>query len=94
MNEIKMHIPAKIGDYTDFYSSKEHATNVGIMFRGKDNALQPNWLHLPVGYHGRSSSIVLSGTNIIRPKGQIQLDKNDPSKQTIYFTNFKRILLA
>jgi fumarylacetoacetase len=51
------HLPASIGDYTDFYSSREHATNVGIMFRGKDNALQPNWLHLPVGYHGRSSSV-------------------------------------
>ncbi|KAL7448144.1 hypothetical protein ACHAWC_000390, partial [Mediolabrus comicus] len=51
------HLPATIGDYTDFYSSREHATNVGIMFRGVDNALQPNWLHLPVGYHGRSSSV-------------------------------------
>lgn len=51
------HLPASIGDYTDFYSSREHATNVGIMFRGKENALQPNWLHLPVGYHGRSSSV-------------------------------------
>ena len=51
-----------IRDYTDFYSSREHATNVGIMFRGKENALMPNWLHLPVGYHGRASSIVLSGS--------------------------------
>jgi len=84
MNEIRLHLPAKIGDYTDFYSSREHATNVGIMFRGKDNALQPNWLHLPVGYHGRSSSVVLTGTNIIRPKGQIQLDKNDPSLGSKY----------
>ncbi len=65
-----MHLPATIGDYTDFYSSKEHATNVGIMFRGKDNALMPNWLHLPVGYHGRSSSIVVSGTPVRRPIGQ------------------------
>ena len=54
-----MVLPAKIGDYTDFYSSRDHATNVGIMFRGKDNALQPNWLHLPVGYHGRASSVVV-----------------------------------
>eukprot|EP01099_Mayorella_cantabrigiensis_P002755 TRINITY_DN221_c0_g1_i2.p1 TRINITY_DN221_c0_g1~~TRINITY_DN221_c0_g1_i2.p1 ORF type:complete len:269 (-),score=77.57 TRINITY_DN221_c0_g1_i2:651-1403(-) len=67
---VKMHLPANIGDYTDFYASREHATNVGIMFRGKDNALQPNWLHLPVGYHGRSSSVVVSGTPIKRPCGQ------------------------
>jgi fumarylacetoacetase len=60
----------RFGDYTDFYSSKEHATNVGIMFRGKENALMPNWLHLPVAYHGRASSIVVSGTDITRPKGQ------------------------
>jgi fumarylacetoacetase len=57
MIDVKMHMPALVGDYTDFYSSREHATNVGIMFRGKDNALQPNWLHLPVGYHGRASSV-------------------------------------
>eukprot|EP00580_Thalassiosira_gravida_P004519 CAMPEP_0201624026 /NCGR_PEP_ID=MMETSP0493-20130528/354_1 /ASSEMBLY_ACC=CAM_ASM_000838 /TAXON_ID=420259 /ORGANISM="Thalassiosira gravida, Strain GMp14c1" /LENGTH=577 /DNA_ID=CAMNT_0048093789 /DNA_START=36 /DNA_END=1766 /DNA_ORIENTATION=- len=54
---VLYHLPAKIGDYTDFYSSREHATNVGIMFRGKENALQPNWLHMPIGYHGRSSSV-------------------------------------
>lgn len=78
--EVGMHLPATIGDYTDFYSSRDHATNVGIMFRGKDNALQPNWLHLPVGYHGRASSVVLSGTPVTRPKGQLQLDKEDPSK--------------
>ena len=63
--------PVKIGDYTDFYSSKDHATNVGKMFRDPDNALLPNWLHIPVGYHGRASSIVVSGTNIKRPQGQI-----------------------
>ena len=61
-NEVELHVPVKIGDYTDFYASKEHATNVGIMFRGKENALMPNWTHLPVGYHGRASSVVLSGT--------------------------------
>ena len=77
-----MHLPAAIGDYTDFYSSREHATNVGIMFRGVDNALQPNWLHLPVGYHGRASSVVASGTPVVRPKGQLQLDKADPTKGT------------
>ncbi len=68
--DVTMHMPVDIGDYTDFYSSKEHATNVGIMFRGKENALMPNYLHLPVGYHGRASSIVASGTDIRRPQGQ------------------------
>lgn len=67
-----MHLPADIGDYTDFYSSIHHATNVGIMFRGKENALMPNWKHLPVGYHGRASSVVVSGTPIRRPLGQTQ----------------------
>ncbi|WP_457610121.1 fumarylacetoacetase [Lutibacter sp.] len=70
MNDIEMLLPIDVGDYTDFYSSKEHATNVGMMFRGKDNALMPNWLHMPVAYHGRSSSIVVSGTPIHRPYGQ------------------------
>ena len=69
-SEVEMVLPAAIGDYTDFYSSREHATNIGIMLRGKDNALQPNWLHIPVGYHGRSSSVVISGTDVRRPKGQ------------------------
>ncbi len=67
---VVMHLPVLTRDYTDFYSSREHATNVGIMFRGKDNALMPNWLHLPVGYHGRASSIVVSGTPVVRPHGQ------------------------
>ncbi|MCB9473590.1 MAG: fumarylacetoacetase [Candidatus Delongbacteria bacterium] len=69
--EVEMLLPARIGDYTDFYSSREHATNVGIMFRGKENALMPNWLHLPVAYHGRASSVVVSGTAFHRPWGQI-----------------------
>ncbi|XP_074090114.1 fumarylacetoacetase isoform X2 [Macrotis lagotis] len=73
-----MHLPATIGDYTDFYSSRQHATNVGIMFRGKENALMPNWLHLPVGYHGRASSIVVSGTPIRRPVGQLCPDETKP----------------
>lgn len=68
--EVEMLLPVEVGDYTDFYSSREHATNVGNMFRGKDNALMPNWLHLPVGYHGRASSIVVSGTPVRRPMGQ------------------------
>jgi fumarylacetoacetase len=70
IKDVEMLLPINVGDYTDFYSSKEHATNVGLMFRGKENALMPNWLHVPVGYHGRSSSIVVSGTSIRRPYGQ------------------------
>ncbi|MBI1192760.1 MAG: fumarylacetoacetase [Bacteroidetes bacterium] len=66
----EMQVPVQIGDYTDFYSSIDHATNVGTMFRDPNNALLPNWKHLPVGYHGRASSIVVSGTPIRRPKGQ------------------------
>ncbi|XP_006033508.1 fumarylacetoacetase isoform X2 [Alligator sinensis] len=73
-----MHLPAEIGDYTDFYSSLHHAMNVGIMFRGKENALNPNWLHLPVGYHGRASSVVVSGTPIHRPLGQTRPDDAKP----------------
>lgn len=64
-----MQLPVFIRDYTDFYSSYSHAYNVGVMIRGPDNAIQPNWMHLPVGYHGRASSIVLSGTDVRRPKG-------------------------
>ncbi len=74
----RMLLPARIGDYTDFYSSREHATNVGTMFRGKENALMPNWLHLPVGYHGRASSIVISGTDVRRPWGQTKPDDSPP----------------
>ena len=70
MENVEMHLPVDIGDYTDFYSSKEHATNVGKMFRPDGEPLMPNWLHLPVAYHGRASSVVLSGTDIVRPKGQ------------------------
>jgi fumarylacetoacetase len=72
MNEVEMCMPVKIPNYTDFYSSEEHATNVGSLFRDPKNALLPNWKHMPVGYHGRASSIVVSGTNIHRPKGQIK----------------------
>jgi len=71
IDSVETLLPVEIGDYTDFYSSIEHATNVGKMFRDPENALLPNWKHIPVGYHGRSSSIVVSGTNIHRPKGQI-----------------------
>lgn len=69
-SEAQMHMPIAVGDYTDFYSSLEHATNVGKMFRDPENALLPNWKHIPVGYHGRASSIIVSGQPIYRPKGQ------------------------
>lgn len=69
-SDARMHMPVCIGDYTDFYSSMEHATNVGKMFRDPEHALLPNWKHIPVGYHGRASSVVVSGTPICRPKGQ------------------------
>ena len=78
VNDVNMCMPVQIGDYTDFYSSKEHATNVGIMFRDPANALLPNWLWIPVGYHGRSSSVIISGQDIHRPKGQIKPDDNEP----------------
>lgn len=69
-DKVEMCMPVEVGDYTDFYSSRDHATNVGTMFRDPDNALLPNWLHIPVGYHGRASSIIPSGQSIKRPKGQ------------------------
>lgn len=75
MTEVTMHLPVDVGDYTDFYSSREHATNVGSLFRDPDKALLPNWRHLPVAYHGRASSIVVSGTPVRRPRGQVK--KND-----------------
>src|SRR5207249_11365054 len=72
MADVKLHLPIAVSGYTDFYSSKEHATNVGVMFRGKDNALQPNWLHMPIGYNGRASTVVVSGTPVRRPRGQLK----------------------
>src|ERR1700730_15598103 len=68
MANAKLHLPIAVAGYTDFYSSKEHATNVGTMFRGKDNALQPNWLHMPIGYNGRASTVVVSRTKVRRPR--------------------------
>ena len=72
IREAKLHMPFTVSGYTDFYSSREHATNVGVMFRGKDNALQPNWLHMPIGYNGRASTVVVSGTRVKRPRGQLK----------------------
>jgi len=76
--DCTMHLPINVGDYTDFYSSEQHAYNVGCMFRDPNNALLPNWKHIPVGYHGRSSSIIESGVAIHRPKGQQKPDDSPP----------------
>ena len=77
--KVQTHVPLRIGDYTDFYVGKNHAYNVGVLFRGPDNALQPNYTHLPVAYHGRASSIVVSGTPVRRPWGQILGDDKKPT---------------
>lgn len=80
-DQVEMMLPIQVGDYTDFYSSREHATNVGVMFRGVENALMPNWLWIPVGYHGRASSVIVSGQNFHRPKGQT---KPNPSENPVF----------
>jgi fumarylacetoacetase len=72
MADVKLHLPIAVSGYTDFYSSKEHATNVGTMFRDKSNPLLPNWLHIPIGYNGRSSTVVVSGSKVRRPRGQLK----------------------
>ena len=87
MADVKLHMPFTVAGYTDFYSSKEHATNVGVMFRGKDNALQPNWLHMPIAYNGRASTVVVSGTKVRRPRGQLK----PPSAEMPSFGPCKRL---
>jgi fumarylacetoacetase len=87
MADARLHLPIAVAGYTDFYSSKEHATNVGVMFRGKDNALQPNWLHMPIGYNGRASTVVVSGTKVRRPRGQLK----PPSVEVPSFGPCKRL---
>jgi fumarylacetoacetase len=87
MKDVKLHMPFAVAGYTDFYSSKEHATNVGVMFRGKDNALQPNWLHMPIGYNGRASTVVVSSTKVRRPRGQLK----PPSAEVPSFGPCKRL---
>ena len=87
MSKATMHMPFEVAGYTDFYSSREHATNVGVMFRGKDNALQPNWLHMPIGYNGRASTVVVSGTKVRRPRGQLK----PPSADVPSFDPCKRL---
>jgi fumarylacetoacetase len=87
IQDVQMHLPVKIGDYTDFYSSRAHAFNVGSIIRGPQNALNENWLQIPIGYHGRSSSIVASGTKFNRPRGQVKAkDATEPS-----FSDCKRL---
>jgi fumarylacetoacetase len=87
MADVTFHLPFTVAGFTDFYSSKEHATNIGIMFRGKDNALQPNWLHMPIGYNGRASTVVVSGTKVHRPRGQLK----PPTADTPSFGPCKRL---
>ena len=77
MAEATMHLPMVVAEYTDFYAGRHHATNVGTMFRGAENALPPNWLHMPIGYNGRASSVVVSGTDIRRPWGQLKGPNDD-----------------
>ncbi len=77
MEEATMHMPFAVAEYTDFYASRQHATNVGTMFRGPENALPPNWLHIPIGYNGRASTVVVSGTDIRRPVGQTKAKDAD-----------------
>ena len=72
MHEVELHLPFAVTEYTDFYASRDHAFNVGTMFRGAENALPPNWLHIPIGYNGRASSVVVSGTDVVRPWGQVK----------------------
>jgi fumarylacetoacetase len=77
MRDVTPHMPMVVSEFTDFYSGRHHATNVGTMFRGADNALPPNWLHMPIGYNGRASSVVVSGTDIRRPWGQLKSPDHD-----------------
>ncbi len=74
---VVLHMPFNVTEYTDFYAGRHHASNVGTMFRGPENALPPNWLHIPIGYNGRASSVVVSGTDVIRPNGQIKGPNDD-----------------
>ncbi|XP_055801319.1 fumarylacetoacetase-like [Solanum dulcamara] len=78
MDKVEMLLPVAVGDYTDFYSNINHATNCGLMFRGSENPIKPNWFCLPIAYHGRASSVVVSGTDIIRPRGQDRPKGNSP----------------
>jgi fumarylacetoacetase len=87
MDEVQLHLPLVVSEYTDFYAGRHHATNVGTMFRGAENALPPNWLHIPIGYNGRASTVVVSGTDIHRPMGQLKA----PDAQMPVFGPCKRL---
>ncbi|WP_368184510.1 fumarylacetoacetase [Aestuariibius sp. HNIBRBA575] len=76
-SDVTLHMPMQVGEYTDFYAGRNHAVNVGTMFRGAENALPPNWLHIPIGYNGRASSVVVSGTDVRRPWGQLKGPNDD-----------------
>ena len=87
IKECSLHLPIQVAEYTDFYAGKNHAFNVGSMFRGPENALPPNWLHIPIGYNGRASTVIVSGTDVVRPCGQVKpRDANEP-----YFGPTKRL---
>ncbi|TMM52934.1 fumarylacetoacetase [Sulfitobacter sabulilitoris] len=87
LTDVRLHLPLVVSEYTDFYAGRHHATNVGTMFRGADNALPPNWLHIPIGYNGRASTVVVSGTEIRRPNGQLKL----PDADTPHFGPCQRL---
>jgi fumarylacetoacetase len=86
LDRVKLHMPFRVSEYTDFYAGRHHAFNVGTMFRGPENALPPNWLHIPIGYNGRASSVIISGTPVIRPWGQVK----GPSDATPRFAPSQR----
>ena len=77
LDEVRLHMPFDVAEYTDFYAGRQHAFNVGTMFRGPENALPPNWLHIPIGYNGRASTVVVSGTDFHRPSGQLKAPDAD-----------------
>ena len=86
-NQVRLHMPFEVCEFTDFYSGRHHATNVGTMFRGPENALPPNWLHMPIGYNGRASSVVVSGTEIKRPHGQLKSPKYEQPIFCLLYTS-------
>jgi len=87
MDQVRLHLPFQVAEYTDFYAGRQHAFNVGTMFRGPENALPPNWLHIPIGYNGRASTVVVSGTDIRRPLGQMK----PPTADTPIFGPSRRL---
>ena len=86
-HEATMHLPFRVAEFTDFYAGRNHAENVGTLLRGKENALPPNWLHIPIGYNGRASTVVVSGTDITRPMGQLK----NPEFEAPIFAHGRRL---